>query len=85
MDVSSDESCNRVTVVLPMFGVVSLRNRLQLGRPNEHVGVKDYGGHWDQTHHGVVVGHVLEFVILPSENETFFFTKTYEENVREIV
>lgn len=55
-----------MSVILPVLGSVSLRDRFQCGRANEDVNIENYCSHWDQAHHGVVVEHVLEFVILPS-------------------
>lgn len=66
MDVASDKSGDWMTMVLPMFWSVSLRNRSERGRSNEHVRVEDDTGHWYHSNHKVVVEHILEFVPLPS-------------------
>lgn len=68
MYVSGNESCNRMAVVLPVFGGVALRDRGQCGRSDEHVGDEDDDADWNQSQHGVEVEHILEFVPLPSVN-----------------
>lgn len=57
-----------MAVVLPVFGMVALRDRGQGGWSYEHVGDEDYDADWYQPHHGVEVEHILEFVPLPSVN-----------------
>lgn len=66
MNISSDESCNGVAVILPVLGFIAIRYGSQLSRSNEHIGVKHYRGNRNQPDHQVVMEHVLEFVPLPS-------------------
>lgn len=82
MNVSGDKSCNWVAVVLPMFGFITIGDWTQLGRPDEHVGEEDDSAHWDQTQHGVEVEHILEFVPLPPDNQTFRLENKYKIKLR---
>lgn len=67
MNITSNESRDRVTVVLPVLRTVAFRDRCELSWANEHIRAEDDGCDWNQPHHQVEVQHILELVVLPSK------------------
>lgn len=67
MHISSEESGDGMTVVLPVFRGVPFRSRSQRSGSNEYVGIEYDSSDGNHTHNHVHEKHILEFDILPSE------------------
>lgn len=71
MNVASNESRDRVTVVLPVFRIAAFRDGRKLSRPNEYIRAENDDCYRNQPHHHIKMQHILKFVVLPSKTNIF--------------